>query len=210
MTNLESELDNTLQELKISQKNQDSVKSYLGLLKTKHNETYKHSIRVGLLSRDIARYLKLDQKALFYAGLLHDIGKALVPLDLLNKSESFTAEDREIMKTHPVDSYRLLKGVHEFSAEIVLRHHRHQDGGYPEEIPPQRAFFSEEIRNRIELCSELLSLADFYDAITSRDNDVFGDGKISPEEAKKRILEAKPNQRDLIENLYGEGIFRLE
>jgi len=210
MVNLESELDNALKELKVSQRNQDSVKSYLGLLKTKHNETYEHSIRVGLLSRDISRYLGLDQKALFYAGLLHDIGKTLVPLELLNKTESFTDEDKEIMKTHPVDSYRLLGGVHEFSAEIALRHHMHQDEGYPIEIPQQRVSFPEEVRNKIELYSELLSLADFYDAITSRDNDVFGDGKISPEEAKKHILEAKPNQRDLIENLYGEGIFRLE
>ncbi|PIZ05396.1 MAG: hypothetical protein COY57_07540, partial [Flavobacteriales bacterium CG_4_10_14_0_8_um_filter_32_5] len=87
--------------MEISGEHEESVKNYLNVLKAKDEATYEHSIRVGLLASRIGRHMHLDEKALFFAGTLHDIGKTLIDPETLQKTEGFDDKDMAEMKKHP-------------------------------------------------------------------------------------------------------------
>jgi len=208
MTTLEDQLEGEFNELDISIKNRESVKTYLNLLKIKDQQTYEHSIRVGLLSSRIARHMHLDPKAMLFAGTLHDIGKALIPPETLQKTEGFDEKDMVKMKKHPESSYQMLRGVHEFSAEIALRHHIYQEKGYPKRLPKSNIPFSSNSQLMINFFARILSLADFYDAVSLRVNDKFGEKrKLSSDEVRAIVLMKNRDQKHLIEDLYANGIF---
>src|SRR3989338_4018812 len=139
----ELEFEETMDELKISEKIKASIRGLLAALKQKSEFTYAHSLRVGLLARKIGRFMHLDEKALFFAGIFHDLGKSLTPLTTLHKKSGWTSEDTKIMESHVTDSYRLLRDKFDFSAEIVLWHHRFQKNIYPTELPPSLHRYSE-------------------------------------------------------------------
>ncbi len=205
---LERRLQERFNELGVNKENQDSVYSLLNPLKKKDIATYNHSIRVGLLGSQIARHMHLDEKALLFPGCLHDIGKEMVDPDLLKKTEGFDKKDMQKMKKHPEYSYMILKGIHDFSAEVALRHHIWQEKGYPGRFPKYGRTYSTNTRLMINFFARLLSLADFYDSASSRINDKFGEKrKLSPEEVKNMILVSNPDQKGLIEDLYVNGIF---
>ena len=201
MADLEEQLEEAFIELGISKRNRDSVLSYLNILKNKDMTTYEHLIRVGLISIKIAKHIKLDAKALFFAGILHDVGKILIEPEVLKKNEDYTEEDRKEMNKHPEYTYRMLRGVHEFSAAIAVRHHKFQENGYPEVIPKFRISFSKDTEKKIDYYARILSIADFYDAAINRDNERFGK-KLSPEEIKVVLLNKDPDIALIIENLY--------
>jgi len=210
MATLEERLEGAFTELEISKENQDSVKAYLEILKLKDKETYEHSIRVGLLALRIARHTHHDPKALFFAGVLHDVGKALIPPEVLKKKEGFNNQDMETMKKHPLYSYYLLNGVHDFSAQIAIRHHKNQEKGYPQNLPKPEKPFSHNTILMINYYSRIISLVDFYDAMNFRNNEKFGKKKLSPEEAKAILLMNNRDQKHLIQDLYANGIFGEE
>ncbi len=211
MATLEEQLEGTFVELNVVPKDRESIKTYLSILERKDSATYEHSIRVGILASRIARHMHLDSKALFYAGTLHDVGKTLIEPETLKKTEGFNDKDMEQMKKHPEYSYKILRGVHEFSAEVALRHHTYQEAGYPKKLPKPKIAFSKNTQLTIDFFARILSLADFYDAITSRVNDKFGTKrKLSSDEAKSILLIKNPDQRYLIEDLYTNGIFGEE
>ncbi len=209
MATLEEALDFAFAELDVLPNNQASVKNFLNMLKEKDLSTYEHSVRVGLLGVKVARHMHLDPKVFLFAGALHDIGKIMIDPEVLKKTGSFSDSDMEEMRKHPEYTYNLLHGVHDFSAEVALRHHKFQEEGYPETLP--RPPFSPNTRVMIDYFARLLSLVDFYDAITSRMNEKFGAGKgLSREEVKSIVLMKNPDQRYLIEDLYNNGIFGAE
>lgn len=149
----------------------------------------------------------VDERALFYAGLLHDIGKCLTDPKVLSKTQSWSAEDAKEMEPHVMDGFRLLRGKFDFSAQILAWHHQFQRNGYPKELPPPLHPFSKGTEVAISMYGRLLALADTYDAF-HRVN--FQDGavrKLSDEEIKKGMLERNPDQRVLVENLYTAGVF---
>jgi putative nucleotidyltransferase with HDIG domain len=94
-----------------------------------------HSISVALLSQRTADVLGyVDQDQAYLAGLLHDIGKVGVPDHVLLKASAPTAQEWEILKTHPVIGARILRPIHLYPEVIgaVLHHHENHDGsGYP-------------------------------------------------------------------------------
>lgn len=74
--------------------------------------SFRHAINVAILSGVIAKWMDLKEKEiqeLILAGLLHDLGKARVPRELLLKSGELSDEERDILKTHPTQSYNLIK-----------------------------------------------------------------------------------------------------
>jgi HD-GYP domain-containing protein (c-di-GMP phosphodiesterase class II) len=93
------------------------------------------------------------------AALLHDLGKQLVPPELLNKTGKFTDEEFEIVQRHPVDGARILlstPGASELSAIVAYEHHVRADGtGYPK-VP--RGW-------KLNLASRVVQLADVFDAL---------------------------------------------
>lgn len=84
-----------------------------------------HSLNVAKLSTIIAKNLGMDEEFYYTAGLLHDVGKLLIPNALLDKSISISKEEQEILKNHSKWGAELLKllGLNEFSV-IALLHHQ--------------------------------------------------------------------------------------
>lgn len=203
MLDLEKQLDDAFVYLGIESRHQESLKAYMNLLKMKDEEIYDHSVRVGLKGIKIAEYLGLDPKALFFPCLLHDVGKVFLDPRILKKTGAFSEEDMLEMKNHPMYAYYLLKGIHEFSAQVALRHHEHQKNKYPEILTDTA------ISTKLDpdYYAMLVSLVDYDDSINTRENDRFGGRKLSGEQIKHIFISDKPDQKRLIEELYSAGIF---
>lgn len=136
----------------------------LARLKTADDYTYMHSVAVCALMVALARQLGIDEKMtreLGMAGLLHDLGKALMPMEVLNKPGKLTDEEFAIMKSHPVEGHRLLVeggAVGEIPLDVCLHHHEKIDGnGYPHRLKDAE----------ISLYAKMGAVCDVYDAITS-------------------------------------------
>jgi len=125
--------------------------------------TQGHSERVAKYAVKVAEKLDLPPekiKKIYWASLLHDIGKIYVPQNILNKNGRLTQEEFEIIKIHPIKSEEILKQVDEFKdlAEIVRHHHERWDGlGYPDGLSAYE----------IPLESRIIAMSDAFDAMTS-------------------------------------------
>jgi len=136
----------------------------LNQIRSADEYTYSHSVNVSLISLLIGRWMKLsDEKLrlLVQAGLLHDIGKTKVPIEILNKPGKLTDEEFEEMKKHTVYGYRILESVSLIDRDVlaaVLMHHEREDGsGYPTGLTGEK----------IHLITKIVSVADIFDAMTS-------------------------------------------
>jgi putative nucleotidyltransferase with HDIG domain len=133
-------------------------------LKTADDYTYLHSVATSALMSMLARQLGLPPEQIMEAamgGLLHDMGKARMPLDVLNKAGKLTDDEYSVMKHHPAEGERLLRegGVDNAAVlDIALHHHEKIDGsGYPHQLAGEG----------ISLLSRMGAVCDVYDAITS-------------------------------------------
>jgi putative nucleotidyltransferase with HDIG domain len=133
-------------------------------LKTKDEGTYVHSLAVSALMMKLAGLLDYDDdmvRDLGVAGLLHDVGKLMIPNAILNKTGSLEAEERRVVRNHPEVGYRLLKeqgNVSELTLDICRFHHETLDGsGYPLGLKADQ--LSPEIR--------LATVCDVFEALTS-------------------------------------------
>ncbi len=203
---LEERLRWAFDELQISDNHREGIAAFLNLLKVKHLPTYEHSIRVALLARRIARFAHLNEKPLFYAGLLHDEGKAQTRVELLRKTEGWTPADFEEIKQHVLDGYRLVRGHFDFSADIILWHHGFQADGYPTELPPLLHPYSEGVKTLIKMYGRILSLADCFDALHRASNKSGEKRLLTGEQIREEMLKRNPDQQTLIEDLYNVGI----
>ncbi len=133
-------------------------------INNKYDHEQIHTERVSQYCAKIAKAMKLSNKEIEdarAAGALHDIGKIVVSPELLKKQQKLTNDEWEEIKKHPIISYQLLKSVDEYThlAEAVLYHHEKLDGsGYPENL----------YGDNIPLLSKIISVADAYEAMTSR------------------------------------------
>lgn len=126
--------------------------------------TYAHSVNVAVLSCVIGLAMKLDSQDIFSlvnAAILHDFGKMKIPEEILNKTSRLSGSEYEIMKSHVVESYEIIKNstdINDAVKEAVLMHHENEDGsGYPGELSG----------NQISTIAKILHVADVYDALTS-------------------------------------------
>ncbi len=125
--------------------------------------TYVHSLNVSLICSIFAGWLKLspeDSKTLALCGLLHDMGKILMPESIIKKKDKLTTAEFEMIKTH---SFRGFQALKDQSVDIrvkfaALMHHERSDGsGYP------NGFVAEQIDD----FAKIVAIADVYDAMTS-------------------------------------------
>ncbi|MBO8161440.1 MAG: transporter substrate-binding domain-containing protein [Thermosipho sp. (in: Bacteria)] len=125
--------------------------------------TKGHSERVAFYSSKIAERLGLEKRRIrevYWASLVHDIGKIFIPLEILNKPSKLTKEEFNLIKQHPIKAYEILKDLEylENIPEIVKHHHERWDGkGYPDGLKGAE----------IPIESRIIAVADSFDAMTS-------------------------------------------
>ena len=128
--------------------------------------TYVHSVNVAMLSNMIGRTVypdisKEELDILTLSGLLHDIGKMMVPDNIIQKNGRLTLPEYNVVKTHVLFGNNILKGLKNLDprvAEVAMRHHERCDGtGYPGGYR----------REQIEPFARIVAIADTYDAMTS-------------------------------------------
>ncbi|MEO7457879.1 MAG: HD domain-containing phosphohydrolase [Gemmatimonadaceae bacterium] len=138
-------------------------RAFADIIDAKSPFTYGHSIRVADVAREVAEQCGLDeseQRRIYRAGLLHDIGKLGVSNSILDKNGPMTADERKAMETHPRYTLEILERVTPFRrfALTASLHHEKLDGsGYPFGVKGAQ----------IDLASRILVVADIYDALTS-------------------------------------------
>jgi putative nucleotidyltransferase with HDIG domain len=143
--------------------NKDAL-AWLTKIKDKDEYTAEHSLNVSILSATFARHLGHDEndiKKIALGGLLHDVGKAKIPIEILNKEGRFTDEEFDIMKQHTVFGRNLLMSMPKrdhFVIDIAHSHHERMDGqGYPRKLDA----------SKIPYFAKIVAIVDAYDAITS-------------------------------------------
>jgi putative nucleotidyltransferase with HDIG domain len=158
---------------KLERRTRELASLQVGLLSTvlqtlslRDKMTARHSAAVARYSREIARSMGLDdheQDIVHTAALLHDIGKFIFPDSILLADSKLTDEEYELVKRHPEQGARLVAQIEGYGpiAEIVLAHHERIDGkGYPNGL----------VGDQIPTAAKIISVADTYDVMTSRDS----------------------------------------
>lgn len=144
-----------------------SEEAVLCLSKTidaKDKYTNGHSERVAKYSREIARRAgmsEIEQKDIFFMGLLHDVGKIGVPDTVINKPGKLTDEEFALIKKHPVTGFEILKDITEMPGigqGARWHHERYGGGGYPDGISGED----------VPVYARIIGVADAYDAMTSK------------------------------------------
>ena len=133
-------------------------------LKTHDNYSYMHSVAVCALMVSLSRRLGLDEaqcRDAGVAGMLHDIGKAMMPIEVLNKAGTLSNDEYAVIMTHPERGRELLReagDVSEMAIDVCAHHHERPDGrGYPEGLSGEA----------LSLHARMGAVCDVYDAITS-------------------------------------------
>jgi HD-GYP domain-containing protein (c-di-GMP phosphodiesterase class II) len=136
----------------------------LARLKTHDDYSFMHSVAVCALMVALSRQLGMNQdecRAAGLAGLLHDLGKALMPPKVLNKPGKLSDAEFALIQTHPERGHELLldgQGVHPVALEVCLHHHEKVDGsGYPHKLSG----------DKLTQWARMGAVCDVYDAITS-------------------------------------------
>jgi HD-GYP domain-containing protein (c-di-GMP phosphodiesterase class II) len=153
-----------VEEISASIKRNEGALISLVRLKTKDDYTYMHSVAVCAMMTALAKELKLSESEIRqagFAGLMHDIGKAAVSLDILNKPGALTDQEFTKVKLHPEEGHALLlkASINDpVTLDVCLHHHEKIDGsGYPKRLQG----------DQISLFAKMGAVCDVYDAVTS-------------------------------------------
>ena len=140
-----------------------NVFDMLHALRAYDDATYVHSVNVALIAHTIGEWMHLDEddkELLTKAGLLLDVGKMMIPQEILTKKGKLTDDERTKLRMHPTLGYRAVekKNIDQHIKNTILMHHERCDGsGYPRHLT----------MNQIDPVARIVSIADVYDAMTS-------------------------------------------
>ena len=158
------ETKNEVEMLNLEKKLKDGViNSMLELLAIHDEFANNHSQNVADLAKKFAKYMGMNEKFItniYYAGIVHDIGKILIPKTFINKEESLDEKEFEVFRQHPTYAYKALSkvGMSKEVSESIKSHHERWDGkGYPDGLRG----------DDIPFMARMLSIIDAYDAMTS-------------------------------------------
>ncbi len=176
-------ITNMADELSASLDRNINALSCLSRIRAKDAYLLEHSVNVGIMLGIFAKSMKLDRaliSELVTGGILHDIGKILVPDEVLNKPGKLEAEEWEEMKRHVTYGEQVLdqtEGLSDLVRSICRLHHERLDGtGYPRNLKNEE----------ISLYGRMSAIVDVYDAITA--DRVYHQG-MTPNEALKKLIE---------------------
>jgi len=133
-------------------------------VRMKDEYTYSHSVNVAFYSLIVATWLGLPREEIrkaVQAGLLHDVGKLLIPDSILKKPGKLTDQEFAVIKQHPLLGYNLLAQIPDLSQDVrdaALFHHERLDGkGYPAQTP----------LSKVGILSRIVAVADVFDSMTT-------------------------------------------
>jgi len=173
--------------------------SIVKMLEIHDNYTKGHSESVANLTFALSQALNFshtDCNKAYWAGLVHDLGKILIPDAILNKSTQLTAAEFEVIKQHPVWGYETLKNSDQLKhiAKIVLHHHERWDGrGYPNQL-------SEEDIPKI---TRVITIVDAWDAMCSKRS------YREPMDFESALHEIKKNAGKQFDPVFAEAFIKL-
>ena len=142
---------------------QDAISALADLVDRRDPYTADHSRRVAVVARELATHLKLapaEVGAVERAARVHDLGKLVIDLSVLNKDEKLSRDEWDLFKRHPGDGANILTWFPEFQQSTAYVHHHHErwDGsGYPDGLA----------RQNIPLGARIIAVADALDAMSS-------------------------------------------
>jgi putative nucleotidyltransferase with HDIG domain len=158
------------------------ISRWVKVLDLRDKETEEHTARVSSIAVELARKYGLketDIESIRRGALLHDIGKIVIPNEILHKESALSEEEWQIMRLHPTIAKELLSNLNlpEDVLNIPLYHHERWSGtGYPLGL----------VREEIPLPARIFAVADVWDAINS---DRPYRPRFSKEQARKYIIE---------------------
>lgn len=163
---------------------------WMARIRDEREYTAEHSLNVCVLAVAFGRQLGLDEKELEklgLCGLLHDVGKMRVPIEILNKAGPLTPKEMRMMKAHTVHGRNLLMStpsIYAGAIDTAYSHHEKMDGtGYPRKISGRS----------VSLFTRIIAIVDAYDAMTA--DRCYSRAKTSTE-ALKMIYEARGTHFD--------------
>jgi putative nucleotidyltransferase with HDIG domain len=141
------------------------IAKWIGMVRNYHHSTFQHCLIVTGVSTAFGHgtgMRRSDVLSLTVAGLLHDIGKSQIPIEILDKPGKLTSEEFTIIKRHPRIGYEYLRSENNISSEIldaVLHHHEYLDSsGYPDHLQGQQ----------ISDLTRILTVCDTYGALVEQ------------------------------------------
>jgi len=169
---------------------EDGLSNWLETVRRHHEGTYQHCLLVTGIAVDFGISLGLaraDIERLHSAAIFHDIGKAKIPLAVLDKPGRLDAQERALIETHPATGYEVLAGYSDISPEIldaVRHHHEYLDGsGYPD------ALSADSISDLVRI----LTIADIFAALIE-------DRRYKPMMPRERAYEIMRGMRGKLES----------
>ena len=153
----------TVTEIFASCKNPNSLFDMMLCIRSLDDVTYVHNMNVALVCKMFANWLKFSEQEtnnLILAGLLHDIGKMLIPKSILTKPTKLTDEEFQTVKNHAQLGYSILKNqnIDPHICLAALQHHERCDGsGYPLGLTA----------TQMDSYAKIVAIADVYDALTA-------------------------------------------
>jgi HD-GYP domain-containing protein (c-di-GMP phosphodiesterase class II) len=176
-------VDETAEELLDSLNTNENALACLSHIRSKDTYLLQHSLNVGILLGIFGRSLRLETsvlKDLVIGGILHDIGKVLVPDEILHKPGKLDSDEWEEMKRHVTYGERILdvtEGLSDLSRSICQLHHERLDGtGYPRSLKAEQ----------IDRFGRMAAICDVYDAVTA--DRVYHEG-MAPDMALRKLIE---------------------
>ncbi|MBO5388525.1 MAG: HD-GYP domain-containing protein, partial [Lachnospiraceae bacterium] len=148
---------------KVEDMNRKIIQALARTIDAKDRYTNGHSLRVAEYSKEIARRMgksEKEQDTIYYAGLLHDVGKIRIPVEVINNPGALSDEEFEQIKIHPVTSYHILKDIfddHNIKNGAKFHHERYDGTGYPNGLKGEN----------IPEVARIIGVADAYDAMAS-------------------------------------------
>lgn len=148
---------------RLDRMNTNIIRALAYTIDAKDRYTSGHSQRVADYSLAIARRMgksEEEQKVIYYAGLLHDVGKIRVSEEVINKPGKLTVEEYDQIRIHPISGYHILKDIHEdvkIAYGAKYHHERYDGNGYPNGLEGEN----------IPEIARIIGVADAYDAMAS-------------------------------------------
>jgi len=143
----------------------DGLVHWIDIVRKHHGQTYPHCLPVTGVAVAFGKHLgfsAVDRRKLAMAGLLHDVGKAKIPVAILEKAGPLDAREVEVMKQHPILGLEALQDVPGLAPEMldmVVHHHEYLDGsGYPHGLQS----------NKLSDFVRLMTIADVFGALIER------------------------------------------